>query len=332
MTPSASAAEAIAELRRAASVVITTHVKPDGDAMGCAAALRRWLTALGKTATIIVPTAPPPKYDFLDPDRAVKTAGLDVPLATLARPDLVCIVDTGTWQQLEGMEPLIRSGARVLVIDHHRTQDVTADLYLVDPSAPATASLVYHLLREAGATIDAETATCLFVGLALDTDWFRLPTTEADTLRLAASLVDAGARPAEVYDRLYMNEELQRLQLRGRAIEMLRPAFGGRAHVMRLTQEMFRHFGVDTNDTEDLINECMRVRGGQVGVMLVEAPGGETRVSLRCRPPLNVLQVAQRFGGGGHHRAAGFRIQASLEEAEARVLEALRAVLPEPPP
>jgi phosphoesterase RecJ-like protein len=76
----------------------------------------------------------------------------------------------------------------------------------------------------------------------------------------------------------------------------------------------------------------MRVRGGQVGVMLVEAPGGETRVSLRCRPPLNVLRVAQRFGGGGHHRAAGFRIQASLEEAEARVLEALRAVLPEPPP
>jgi len=325
-------AEAIAQLRRAQSIALTTHVKPDADALGSIAALRRWLVGLGKTVTVVVPTAPPPKYDFLDPDGAVRAAGRDVDPAAVARPDLVCILDTGTWQQLEGVEPLVRSGAPVLVIDHHRTIDVPADFQLSDPSAPAAAVLVYHLLREAGAAIDAETATCLFVGLALDTDWFRLPTTDGEILRLAAALVDAGAQPADIYDRLYLSEELGRMQLRGRAVETLHPALEGRVHIMRLTQEMFRQYGVDTNDTENLINECMRVQGGQVGVMLVEAPGGEIRASLRCRPPLSILPVAEQFGGGGHRRAAGFRIRASLEDAEARILEALRTLLAEASP
>jgi len=325
-------AEAIAQLRRAQSIALTTHVKPDADALGSIAALRRWLVGLGKTVTVVVPTAPPPKYDFLDPDGAVRVAGRDVDPAAVARPDLVCILDAGTWQQLEGVEPLLRSGAPVLVIDHHRTIDVPADFQLSDPSAPAAATLVYHLLREGGAAMDAETATCLFVGLALDTDWFRLPSTDGATLHLAAALVEAGAQPGDLYNRLYLNEDLGRMRLRGCAVERLRPAFGGRVHIMRLTQEMFRQYGVDTNDTENLINECMRVRGGRVGVMLVEAPGGEIRVSLRCRPPLDILHVAQQFGGGGHQRAAGFRIRTSMDDAEARILEALRPVLAEASP
>lgn len=327
MTRPLDYAGAIAQLRRPQSIALTTHVKPDADALGSIAALRRWLVDLGKTVTVVVPTAPPPKYDFLDPDGAVRAAGRDVDPAAVARPDLVCILDTGTWQQLEGVEPLVRSGAPVLVIDHHRTIDVPADFQLADPSAPAAAVLVYHLLREASATMDAETATYLFVGLALDTDWFRLPTTDGETLRLAAALVDAGAQPDDIYDRLYLNEDLGRMRLRGRAVETLHPALEGRVHVMRLTREMFRQYGVDTNDTENLINECVRVQGGQVGVMLVEAPGGEVRVSLRCRPPLDILPVAEQFGGGGHQRAAGFRIRASLDDAEARILEALRPVI-----
>jgi len=329
VTPAADYAGAIAAFRCTSAIAMTTHSKPDGDALGCVAALRRWLVDLGKTVTVVVPTAPPPKYDFLDPDRAVRVAGRDVDPAALARPDLVCIVDTATRQQLAGVEALVGCGAPVLVIDHHRTRDVPANVLLAEPTAPAAATIVYRLLREAGAAIDAKTATYLFVGLALDTDWFRLPTTDAETLRLAAALVDAGARPADIYDRLYMSEDLGRMRLRGRAVEALRPALGGRAYIMRLTQEMFRRYGVDTSDTEDLINECMRLRGGLVGALLVEAPDGEIRVSLRCRPPLSILPVAEKFGGGGHHRAAGFRLRASLDEAESRLLEALREILPD---
>jgi nanoRNase/pAp phosphatase (c-di-AMP/oligoRNAs hydrolase) len=309
--------EVVAELRRARTIIMTAHVKPDGDALGSIAALRRWLRSIGKTVLVVVPSPPPAKYAFLDPDMAVRTAGRDLDLASLPQPDLVCVVDTNTWLQLPGMEPLVaNSGAPVLAIDHHRTSD-----------GLATASIIYRILVEAGASIDAETATCLFVGLALDTDWFRLATTDAETLRLAATLVDAGARPHEVYDRLYMEEDLGRMRLRGRAVEMLRPALGGRVIVMRLTGDMFHEFGVDLGDTESLINECMRVRGSLVGVMLVEAGRGEVRVSLRCRPPFDVLRVAEKFGGGGHHRAAGAKMTGPLDNVEAQVLDALRESL-----
>jgi len=320
--------EAVALLRRADRLVLTTHVKPDGDALGSMAALARWLAGMGKQVLPVVPTPPPAKYAFLDPDRRIRVAGRDVDPASVPLADLVCVVDTGTWLQLAGVEPLLRQGgAPVLVIDHHRTSDALADHRLVDPDAAATAVLIHRLLVEAGATIDAETATGLFVGLVLDTDWFRLPSVRPETLRLAADLVEAGVCPHLLHERLHLNEELPRVLLAGRAIQTLTPALGGRATVMRLAQSLFRELGADVGDTENLINECMRVRGTQVGLMVVEAGGGEVRVSLRSKPPVSVLPVAERFGGGGHHRAAGFRARGTLDEVTARTLAAVRDVL-----
>jgi phosphoesterase RecJ-like protein len=320
--------KALAELSRADRAVMTTHVKPDADGMGSMAALRRWLVSLGKTAEIVVPTPPPRKYAFMDPDRSVKVAGRDVDLAALAAPDLVVVVDTGTWLQLAGMEPLVgHSGAPVLVIDHHRSHDALADFALIDPEAAAAAVVVHRLLVEAGAAIDAAAATCLFAGLAADTDWFRLPSTDAETLRLAAALVEAGALPHDIHEKLHLSDDLTKVQLLGRAIETLRPALGGRVMVMRLTRALFRELGADMGDTENLINECMKVRGTQVGVMLVEADPDDIRVSLRCRPPVNVLRVAEHFGGGGHTRAAGARVSGSLERVEAAVLAEVQRAL-----
>jgi len=321
---------AVQELRRAAGVVLTTHVKPDGDALGSVMALRRWLLAEGKHVEVIVPTAPPTKYAFLDPEQSVKVAGREADAASVERSDLVCLVDTGTWQQLEGVEALVKNAAFRLVIDHHQTQDDLADFMLVDAEAAATATLIYNLLSEAGAVIDAEIATCLFAGLAADTDWFRLPTTGAKTLRLAATLLEAGAQPNRIHEEMFWNDDLAKVHLLGRAVETMRSTLGGRVMVMRLTQDMFREVGADAGDTENLINECMKVRGVLVGLMLVETENGYVRVSLRSRPGTDVLDVAKHFGGGGHQRAAGARLKGSLQEVETGVLAVLEEVLDAP--
>ena len=319
---------AIAELRRAGRIVLTTHVKPDADALGSVAALRRWLLSLGKTVEVIIPSPPSNKYAFLDPDKVFKVAKRDVDVAAVPPPDLVCIVDTGTWLQLEGMEPLVgHASVPVLVIDHHRTHDPLADYLLVDPEVPATAVLIYRLLVEAGATIDATLATYLFAGLATDTNWFRLPNVHPETFRVAAALGEAGARPHEIHESLYLSDDLARVHLHGRAIETLHPTLDGRVMVMRLPRALFREVGADIGDTENLINECLRVRGTQVGVLLVEANDDEVRVSLRSRPPVDVLQVAERFGGGGHRRAAGARLHGSLDRVETQVLAAVEEIL-----
>jgi len=320
--------KALAELSRARSVVLTTHVKPDADALGSAAALSRWLRALGKTVQTILPSPPAPKYAFLDPDLAVKVAGRDVNVSTLEPPDLVCIVDACTWGQLEGMGPLIAdSGATVLVIDHHPTRDPLADVEVCDPDAAAAAVLVHGLLRKAGAAIDPLTAMYLLAGLVGDTDWFRVPSVTGAVLELAASLVRAGASPAEVYRHLEQGDDLAKVHLWGRAIETLHPALDGRTMVMSLTRSLFREMGADVGDTEGLIKECMRVRGTQVGVLLIEANGDEVRVSLRSQDPVNVLAVAERFGGGGHRRAAGARLTGPMDDVERRVLEAVAETL-----
>jgi phosphoesterase RecJ-like protein len=330
VTTSTGYPEALEELRRARRIVLTTHVKPDADGLGSIAALKRWLVSLGKTVEVILPTPPPRRYSFMDPDRSAKVAGRDVALATLRPFDLVGVIDTGTWQQLAGLEPLVaRSGAPVLVIDHHRSGDALADFLLVDPEAAATTEIIHRLLVEAGAPIDAPTATYLFAGLVADTDWFRLPTVRPETFELAAALVAAGARPNEVHEQLHLSDDLTKVQLLGRAIETLRPALDGRVMVMRLTQALFREIGADIGDTENLINECMKVRGTQVGVMLVEADADAIRVSLRSRPPVDVLRAAEHFGGGGHHRAAGARLKGSIDDVEAKVLDAIRQVLDE---
>ena len=327
MLPRENFQHAIEELRRAKRVVLTTHVKPDGDAMGSIAALRRWLLAEGKQVETIVPTPVPTRYAFLDPDGAVQVAGRDVDPAAIERPDLVCLVDTGTWQQLAGVEALVKEAQRVLLIDHHRTQDVRCQVAIVDTDAPATATLVHDLLIVAGAAIDEETATYLFSGLAMDTDWFRLPTSGAETLRLAAQLVEAGAKPNLLYEQLYWNNDLAKMHLAGLAVAGLCPALGGRVMVMRLTQSMFRQTATGADDTENLINECMKVRGVQVGILLTDGENGHVRVSLRSRPETDILKVAERFGGGGHRYAAGARVQGNLEAVEAQVLAAVGQAL-----
>ena len=319
---------AVAALRRARSVALTTHVKPDADGLGSAAALRRWLLDAGKTVHVVVPTPVSEKYAFLDPDRDVKVAGRDVDLAALEPPDLIVIVDTATWQQLEGVEPLVAdSGAPVLAIDHHQTVDPLADIALVDTDAAATVVIVHRLLMQAGASIDEATAGYLFAGLVGDTDWFRLPNVSPETFRLAASLVEAGANPTEIHARLHLSDDLAKMRLWGRAVETLHPALDDRVMVMHLTRAMFRETGADVGDTESLINECMRVRGTKVGLMLVETEGEQVRVSLRCTPGLSVLKVAEQFDGGGHTRAAGARATGSLDHVEVQVLAAVEETL-----
>jgi bifunctional oligoribonuclease and PAP phosphatase NrnA len=322
--------EALDALRKASRIILTTHVKPDADGLGSIAALRHWLIGLGKTVEVIVPTPPAGRYAFLDPDRVLRVARRDVDVASIAPPDLICTVDTCTWNQLAGMEPLVgHSGAPVLAIDHHRTQDPLADWVVSDPDAPATAVVVHGLLMEAGATIDAAIATYLFASLVGDTDWFRLPNVGPETFLLAASLVAAGAVPSSVHEHMHLSDDMAKVRLLGRAIDTLRPALGGRVMVMRLTRALFRELGTDFGDTENLINECMKVRGTRVGVMLVEADGDDVRVSFRAKPHVNVLKVAEHFGGGGHRRAAGARLKGSLDAVEARVLAEVETALDE---
>jgi len=168
----------------------------------------------------------------------------------------------------------------------------------------------------------------LFAAVATDTGWFRFGSTSPTTFRCAAALVEDGAQPAEIYNRLYEQETLGRLKLRGRILAGAQAELGGRLVYTAVLREDFEATGALPSDTEDAINLTLNVAGTQVAVILVEQPSGGFKISFRSRiPQVDCNRLAQLFGGGGHKAAAGAFINEPFAVARTKVLDAARAAL-----
>ena len=165
------------------------------------------------------------------------------------------------------------------------------------------------------------------VALATDTGWFRFSSTTADTLRLAARLVEAGAEPDQLYKNLYETDSLARLQLIGRALVNTQTELAGRLIHTRLERADFDATGAMPSDSEDIINMMLSVGGTEAAVILVEQPKGGFKVSLRSRCELDCSAIAEQFGGGGHAKAAGTFIEEPLDTARGKILAAVRAAM-----
>jgi phosphoesterase RecJ-like protein len=218
------------------------------------------------------------------------------------------------------------SAARV-VIDHHETQDDLGALRLIDASAEATGRLSYQAIMALGHPLSAVAAEALWVALAMDTGWYRHGNTTAATLHLAAELLQAGARPDYLYDQLFENSSLPRLKLTGLVLERAQVTAGGQVSYSEIRLTDYAACGATPQDAEDLVNYTRSVAGVEVGLLFMEQPKGGVKVSFRSRSRVDVARLAERFGGGGHRRAAGAVVPALLEETRTRVLETVTAAV-----
>jgi len=312
----------ISDARR---ILMTTHVRPDGDGLGSLAALLEAMTALGKDVRVVLPSAPGPMYLFLHGLDRFEVLDRDVTPDRLPVDwDLLLIVDTCTWAQLGPLEPLVHNYAgRIVVIDHHQTRDDLEHVGLVDAGAAACSPMVLRLLEAGGAAITPTMAESLFVSLASDTGWYRFPNVTPEVFRLAAHLQELGADPDGVYERLYQSASPGRMRLLGEALSTLTISPEGDVACFWVSGEMFRTAGAEQWDTENLINETQTIAGIVVSILLVEQEGGAIRVSLRSKRDVDVASVAASFGGGGHARAAGCTLTGPLPEARRAVLDAV---------
>ncbi len=293
-------------LAGASRVALTTHQRPDCDALGSQLAMLRILRYLGKEVLAINAFHIPRHLQFLDPCGELLELSQAAAQEFLARADLLAIVDTSAWAQLGAMGEVIRQGEfRKIIIDHHITADDLGAERFCDPTAEATGRLVYRLAQHMGMPIDREMAWYIFLALATDTGWFRFTSVTASTYQLAAELVAYGVTPAEVYRQLYETESLARIRLIGQALGRAQLDGNGRVIYSWLDREDFEHTGALPSDTEDIINLLLAVEGVEVAVLFIEQPSKAVKVSLRSRNKLNCAAVASLFGGGGHHNAAG---------------------------
>src|ERR1700722_8237620 len=225
-------------------ILLATHVKPDGDALGSVTALVLGLRRKGIKSRVLLFNPPQAKYAFLFEENQISHFNIekgwpaDVNLNSF---DAILISDTGTWSQLPGLkEHLVQFKGPKLVLDHHLTQEDWADVKLVQTDAAAAGEIVAELLERWGVLLDQPIATALFLAIATDTGWFQYSNTTPKTMRLAATLMEAGVDTDDLYRIAYQNERPQRLALSARALQSLELLAGNRLALMSLSKEDFQ--------------------------------------------------------------------------------------------
>ncbi|HUY31627.1 MAG TPA: DHH family phosphoesterase [Pirellulales bacterium] len=308
--------------------LLTSHVRPDCDALGSEIGMAGVLEALGKDVIVVNAQKTPPNLQWIDPQGRLKTLGADVRLADLEAIEVLMVLDTSAWAQLGDMAIVLRAtAAKKLVLDHHVSQDDLGAEAFKNPQAEATGRLVLEAAEQLGVQITPDIAAPLFAALATDTGWFRFASTTGDTYRHAGTLVDAGARPTEIYKRLYEQDTLARLQLVGRTLGRTRGELDGRLVHTAVFQDDFTSTGALGSDTEDIVNMTLTVSGTEVAVILVEQSDGKFKVSFRSRSAVDCSKLAEIFGGGGHKAAAGAMLDGPYDAAQRRVLDAARQAM-----
>jgi phosphoesterase RecJ-like protein len=235
------------------------------------------------------------------------------------------VADTGTWSQLPGLRERIGNWqVPKVVIDHHLTQEDWADIKLVVTEAAAAGEIAAELIEQWNIEIDAAIATALYVAIASDTGWFQFSNTRPFTHRLAATLIEKGVDTDRIYQHLYRNERAERVALQTRAMQSMELLANGRLAVMRISKKDFAETHANVPDTENLINVPLQIRTVQVSVLVTEPlDDGPVRVSLRSKGQIDVARFAEQFGGGGHARAAGLKLDTNFREAHDKVVTAL---------
>ncbi|MCI0521040.1 MAG: bifunctional oligoribonuclease/PAP phosphatase NrnA [Chloroflexi bacterium] len=305
-------------LKAAQRVLIVSHIRPDGDAIGSVLGFGLALQEAGKEVQMVSPDGVPSALKRVpDSDKIVSKAEGNF--------DLVTVVDcsdlTRVGAALDGL------GVPHLNIDHHVTNLEFAQINVIDTRAAATAEMLAEYLPEWGLEISQPVATALLVGLLADTIGFRTTSTTAKTLRAAAEMVERGANLGELYGRVLAERSFEAVKFWGAGLAQLERE--GALVWTTLSQQDRMAAGYTGRDDADLINVLSAIYGIQIAIIFVEQANGHVKVSWRSRPGVDVSALALSMGGGGHPSAAGVDIPGSLESVREKVLEETRKLVKE---
>jgi phosphoesterase RecJ-like protein len=310
--------------------LLTTHIRPDCDALGSCLGMAGVLERLGKQVRIVNGQATPPNLKFIDRDNRIEAIGVNVQPAELLADgfDLLMILDTSAWAQLGPMGDIIRATkAKKIVLDHHESGDDLGAEQFKNTSAEATGRLVVEAAEHLDVPLSRDIAQPVFAALATDTGWFRFGSTSAESFRVAARLMEAGAAPCELYHDLYENNTLARTKLIGRILARTEADLDGKLIYTAVTLDDFQATGALPTDTEDVINLTLQVGTALVALIMVEQQTGGFKISFRSRCAVDCSKLAEQFGGGGHKAAAGAFIKEPFEAARAKLLDAARQAM-----
>ncbi len=317
--------EAIQSIAAAQRIAVTTHIRPDGDAVGSAVGLFHLLNDNGKQAHLVGLDPIPLKYRFL-------TDALPLLEAQALQPDdfdLLIVLDTGAVDRAPDFVPKWLPALPSLNIDHHPTNTAFAQTNWINPTASAVAEMMALLARTAKWTISPDAATALWVGITTDTGRFAYSCTTPATLEAGALLLQTGIQTADIDQRVFNTLSLPALRLQAQAIQALEFFFDQRLAIIALSQNDFAACGAQGEDADEIVNIPRKLEGVLVALFLLEQPTNNpddppsTKASFRTVPPYDAGTFCQGLGGGGHARAAGCSLALPLQQAREQILSLL---------
>ncbi|MEL7060808.1 MAG: bifunctional oligoribonuclease/PAP phosphatase NrnA [Acidobacteriota bacterium] len=311
-------------LERGQRFVITSHLNPDGDAVGTSLGMARLLRARGRDTRVWLHDPPPPIFAPLDGFDAIHV-GPEAP-AWLGDRDTAIFFECPTLDRnglARHLEQLV-----MLNIDHHLGNSMYGTVNWVEPEAPAVGEMTWRLAEALGVGLDAHTADALYLALETDTGGFRFGNATPQAFEAAAGLVRAGASPERVSQWIHESRSPAALRLLGETLSSLELHREGSIATVWIDRSMFERTGAVPSDTEGLVDYPRSVRGVDAVAFFRELPDGGVKGSLRSRGAIDVESVARAEGGGGHRNAAGFRVAADNRgDLRERIVEALADVL-----
>jgi phosphoesterase RecJ-like protein len=307
-------------LRRHQRFLLTTHINPDGDALGSEVALALYLKSRGKQVHVLNDSVVPPNFAFLARHLPLESYESELAERRLAEADVLIVLDTGNPQRIGRVsQHLSQHVVDVVVVDHHVSHDGFGRLNLVEPEASATAELIYDLLRDEPGGLTPEIAEALYVALMTDTGSFRYSNTDAPAHRMAAELLNYGVQPQRINEQVFAHASAGRMRFFGEVLASLVMEAGGKLVVLEATPEHFARHGLVGADTEGLVDMPRSIAGVEAVVLISEVDAGKIKVSMRSNGRLLVDGVASRLGGGGHAHAAGALVRGNRAEVRGRV-------------
>ena len=313
----------LSALKNADSILLCTHVSPDGDAIGSMLCMGSALSKLGKAVTMACQDCVPGRYAFLPGVGQIVT-----PDQLKGRAfDLAFALDAGDQKRIGDCAEAFFSAPLTMQIDHHGTNPEYAALNYVDFSAGATGCIVLRVLHALEAPVDLDMAVCLYAAISSDTGNFCFRNTDAEVFHAMAELMEAGLDIAPLARRLNLIREEKHVRLLGRALQTLYRFADGRATGMCLMRADYEAVGALPEHNEKIVNYGIDLEGVMITYRADEREEGITKVSLRAQPPCDVGAIAARLGGGGHALASGCTLNMHLIEACETIEQAIKEQL-----
>jgi len=300
------------------NIAVTSHVDPDGDSIGSILALGLALKQKFKNIDIFITDPLPSRYAFLAATKLIKNYE-DIKNKNF---DLFFALDCGAENRLGNSIEIMKKSKTVVNIDHHISNTEFGDINIIDVNASSTCEMVYSIINDMGLTIDSEIATCIYTGIVTDSGNFMYDNANDQTHLVAAELIKANIDKQEIMYNLYQKKSINNLRFLGHSLTNMEIELGGRLAIFKITSALLNRFDIPHDDIEAIVNYGRDIDGVDISVTLREESHGRIKLSFRSKhEDVDVSALAALFNGGGHRKASGATLIASVDEAKALIIE-----------